>query len=153
MFNDINNIKEIKINNYNFNRIYNNFYDTFRNKITDIDKENKVIMPFNTIMGNKNHLKTDESPTRNSFYNSNQFFFNVFKNSIKEYPYLHLLTKKVNKMKCNDFSKNKLNNKKSMDIIENKDKDKDNEQKISILEKINRQKDIFQKEIDKYKRK
>ena len=153
LFNDINNIKEIKINNYNFNRIYNNFYDTFRNKITDIDKENKVIMPFNTIMGNKNHLKTDESPTRNSFYNSNQFFFNVFKNSIKEYPYLHLLTKKVNKMKCNDFSKNKLNNKKSMDIIENKDKDKDNEQKISILEKINRQKDIFQKEIDKYKRK
>ena len=155
LFNDINNIKEIKINNYNFNRIYNNFYDTFRNKITDIDKENKVIMPFNTIMGNKNHLKTDESPTINSFYNSNQFFFNVFKNSIKEYPYLHLLTKKVNKMKCNDFSKNKLNNKKSMDIIENKDKDKDknNEQKISILEKINRQKDIFQKEIDKYKRK
>ena len=153
LFNDINNIKEIKINNYNFNRIYNNFYDTFRNKIIDIDKENKVIMPFNTIMGNKNHLKTDESPTTNSFYNSNQFFFNVFKNSIKEYPYLHLLTKKVNKMKCNDFSKNKLNNKKSMDIIENKDKDKDNEQKISILEKINRQKDIFQKEIDKYKRK
>ena len=194
-FNNINNIKEIKINNFNFNRIYNNFYDTFRKKRIDVDNENNIIMPFNTIKkSNKNHYKIYESPIKNSFNNnSNQFFYNVFNDSIKEYPYLHLLTKKVNKMKYDDFNKyilnkkingdenniecieskgnkdnkdNKDNNKdnkddnkdnkdNNKDNKDNKDNNKDNNNKdtLSILEKFNRQKEIFLKEIDKYNKK
>ena len=142
LFNEKNNIKEIKINNFNINHIYNNFYDTFRNKRINIENENKIILPANKrLKDNNTHIKTneDESP-KYSLNNSNQFFYNVFKNSIKQYPCLHLLQNKVIKMKYDDFSQNK--NK----IIK---EEKGNKTKISLLEKINKQKDFFQKEIDK----
>ena len=151
-FNDINNIKEIKINNFNVNHIYNNFYDTFRNKRINYENENNIILPINIKRKNNNsHIKTNESPNI-SLSNTNQFFYNVFRNSIKKYPYLHLLKNKVNKMKNDDLNQQNYKNSKN-NIINKEEKEKDNENKISLLEKIKLQKDIFQREIDKYKKK
>ena len=150
IFNDNNNSKQIKINNYNFNKIYNNFFDTFRYKRINVDNENKIILPVNTKRKNNSHF-TDES--KNSSNNdSNLFFYNVFKNSVKKYPNLHLLKNKVNKMKYDDYNQQKLLNN-IYKIDEKKEIEKKKEEpKISILDKINMQKDIFQKEIDKYKK-
>ena len=153
LFNDNNNGKQIKINNYNFNNIYNNFFDTFRYRRINVDNENKIILPVNTKRKNNSnsHFKTDES--KNSSNNdSNLFFYNVFKNSVKKYPNLYLLKNKVNKMKNDDYNQQKLLNN-IYKIDEKKEIEKKKEDpKISILDKINMQKDIFQKEIDKYKK-
>ena len=47
LFNETNNIKEIKINNFNINHIYNNFYETFRIKRINNENTNKAILPVN----------------------------------------------------------------------------------------------------------
>jgi hypothetical protein len=155
LFNDINNIKEIKINNFNVNHIYNNFYDTFRNKRINIENGTKKVLPINTKRKNiNNDMKADESPEISlSNHNTNQFFYNVFQNSIKKYPYLYLLKSKVNKMKNDDFSQHNNSKNIKKKIINNDEKEVESEPKISLLEKIKLQKDIFQKEIDKYKKK
>ena len=155
IFNGISNIKEIKINNFNVNHIYNNFYDTFRNKRINIENGTKKIIPINTKRKNiDNDMKADESPEISlSNRNTNQFFYNVFQNSIKKYPYLYLLKNKVNKMKNDDFSQHNNSKNIKKNIINNEEKDGETEPKISLLEKIKLQKDIFQKEIDKYKKK
>ena len=132
IINDINNIKEIKINNYN--KIYNNFYDTFRNKRIYQEKESQVFLPVNTkikndrIYYNDNYYLKKEESNKIFFNDSNQFFYNVFKNSVKKYPFLHLLKNKVNKMKyCQQKLKNQNN-----EI----DKEIKKESKMSLLEKI-----------------
>ena len=147
LFNNTSNIKEIKINNFNINQIYNNFYDTFRNKRINNEYENKILPPNMTLKYKNNNFRPNDSPV-NSFYNSNQFFYNVFINSVRKYPYLHLLKNKVNKMKNEQFSSKKVDN-----IYNLKKNEIFNEKKESILDKINKQKDIFQKEINKYKNK
>ena len=162
VFNEMGNVKEIKINNYNYNQIYNNFYDTFRNKrIGVVVNEKKIITPAVTrrnIFYYGNHFTTDESNNltshKNKNNNANLFFYNVFQNSVKKYPNLHLLRNKVNKMKYDDLNYNQ-NNIKSLKYKDNEtiEKTKENEEpKLSILDKINLQKDIFQKEIDNYKK-
>ena len=157
LINEINDKKEIKINNFNYNKIYNNFYDTFRNKRM-YEQENDIILPVNTkrqknyfkdknITDDNYYMRTEEM-TKSPYNNSNQFFYNVFKMSIKKYPFLHLLKNKVNKMKKSDFSEPKM----KFSLTKN-DEEKINEPKISILDKINFQKDILQKEMDRIKNK
>ena len=79
---------------------------------------------------NADYLKTEES-TKTPINNSNQFFFAVYTNSIKKYPYLHLLKNKINKIKLQERNKK--------------------DERMSLLEKINSQRSIFEKEIEKYK--
>lgn len=157
IINEINDKKEIKINNFNYNNIYNNFYETFRNKRM-YEQENNIILPVNT-KRQKNYYKDKNAPNdgyymkteeliKSPYNNSNQFFYNVFTMSIKKYPFLHLLKNKVNKMKKSDFSEPKL----KYDLSKNDD-EKINEPKISILDKINFQKDILQKEMNRIKNK
>ena len=152
LINEINDKKEIKINNFNYNKIYNNFYDTFRNKRM-YEQENDIILPVNTkrqknyfkdknITDDNYYMRTEEM-TKSPYNNSNQFFYKVFKMSIKKYPFLHLLKNKVNKMKKSDFSEPKM----KFSLTKN-DEEKINEPKISILDKINFQKDILQKEME-----
>ena len=151
LFNDTNNVKEIKINHFNINHIYNNFYDTFRNKRINNEITNKTILPVSTerksIINNNITIESQKKSINN---NSNQFFYNVFTNSMRKYPYLYLLKNKVNKMKYDDFNKKKFKEVKNKVIIA---EEKESEPKLSILDKIKMQKDIFQKEIDKYKKK
>ena len=158
----INNLKQMKINrsinNCNKNNNNNNNYvcNTFRSminydhfKIKKNDNEiQRLILPVNNSKKNKNknqveenndYLKTEDS-TNISIYNSNQFFYSVYNHAIKKYPYLYLLKNKINKMKTNDLSKS---------TKKTKDK-KEKEENKSLLDKINSQRDIFQREIDKY---
>jgi len=119
----------------NTNDNYNNINEkTNQIIITTINNSNK-----NQKTNEENYdiLITDES-TKISNNNSNQFFYNVYKNSVKKYPYLYLLRNKINKMRYAEISKNKKK------IRERNGKDR----YISLLEKINSQKNIFQKEID-----
>ena len=137
---EINNLKQSKINNNNnFNNLNNNnniVCNTFRSGINPLINSPRKK---NYLDDNEDYLKTEES-TKTSLINSNQFFYNVYKNSIHKYPYLHILKNKINKMKKFDLSqsqkkfqaRNRTNN------------------KITLLEKINSQKDIFQKEIEQY---
>ena len=119
----------------NTNDNYNNINEkTNQRIITTINNSNKK--PKNN-EENYDILITDES-TKISNSNSNQFFYNVYKNSVKKYPYLYLLRNKINKMRYAEISKNKKK------IRERNGKDRH----ISLLEKINSQKNIFQKEID-----
>ena len=153
----INNLKQMKINRSinNNNKNNNNNYacNTFRSMINyehyNIKKINnemqEIILPVNKpkknkeqIEENNDYLKTEDS-SNISIYNSNQFFYTVYKHAIKKYPYLYLLKNKINKMKTNDLSKSQ----------KMKDENK-KEGSRSLLDKINNQKDIFQKEIDKY---
>jgi len=154
----INNLKQMKINrsinNNNKNNNNNNYAcNTFRSMINyehyNIKKSNdemqEIILPVNKpkkdkkqIEENNDYLKTEDS-SNISIYNSNQFFYTVYKHAIKKYPYLYLLKNKINKMKTNDLSKSQ----------KMKDENK-KEGSRSLLDKINNQKDIFQKEIDKY---
>lgn len=114
---------------------YNNINEKTNQKIiTTINNSNKK--PKNN-EENYDILITDES-TKISNSNSNQFFYNVYKNSVKKYPYLYLLRNKINKMRYAEISKSKKK------IRERNGKDRH----ISLLEKINSQKNIFQKEID-----
>ena len=156
---EINNFKEMKtsnlnnnnnnINNDNINNDNNNLCNTFRRRINydsldkKINEENpNFIFPVNKqklISDNADYLKTEET-TNISLYNSKQFFFSVYRNAIKKYPYLHLLKNKINKMKRNDMSKIR-NNFNDINKIE------DN---FSLLEKINSQKNLFQKEIESH---
>ena len=119
----------------NTNDNYNNINEkTNQIIITTINNSNK-----NQKTNEENYdiLITDES-TKISNSNSNQFFYNVYKNSVKKYPYLYLLRNKINKMRYAEISKSKKK------IRERNGKDR----YISLLEKINSQKNIFQKEID-----
>ena len=119
----------------NTNDNYNNINEKTNQKIiTTINNSNK-----NQKTNEENYdiLITDES-TKISNSNSNQFFYNVYKNSVKKYPYLYLLRNKINKMRYAEISKSKKK------IRERNGKDR----YISLLEKINSQKNIFQKEID-----
>ena len=147
---EITNFKEAKISNYN--EKYDYLCETFRSQKNINKNENQLILSENNNnnkenKNNKNfddngdYLKTEESSKINS-QNSNQFFYTVFKNSIKKYPYLHILKNKINKMQNSDVHllKNSLKER-------NKNKNGNN---LSILEKINKQTDIFQKEIEKY---
>ena len=160
----INNLKQMKINrsinncnnknnnNNNNNYVCNTFrsminYDHFKNKKNDNEIQ-RLILPVNNSKKNKNknqveenndYLKTEDS-SNISIYNSNQFFYSVYNHAIKKYPYLYLLKNKINKMKTNDLSKS---------IKKTKDKKEKDENK-SLLDKINSQRDIFQREIDKY---
>ena len=119
----------------NTNDNYNNINEKTNQKIiTTINNSNEK--PKNN-EENYDILITDES-TKISNNNSNQFFYNVYKNSVKKYPYLYLLRNKINKMRYAEISKNKKK------IRERNGKDR----YISLLEKINSQKNIFQKEID-----
>ena len=150
---EINNFKEMKTsnlnNNINIDNINNNLCNTFRRRINydsldkKINEENpNFIFPVNKqklINENADYLKTEET-TNISLYNSKQFFFSVYRNAIKKYPYLHLLKNKINKMKRNDMSKIR-NNFNEINKIE------DN---FSLLEKINSQKNLFQKEIESH---
>ena len=141
IFDEINYLKNTKINNNN------DYYNTYRTLI-NIDNNNRISQKIVVSINNSNkkpkineenydYLKTQES-TKNSDNNSNQFFYNVYKSSVKKYPYLYLLRNKINKMKSADISK-------SQKKVRERNK-KDNH--ISLLEKINSQKNIFQKEID-----
>ena len=85
---------------------------------------------------------------KNSINNKDQFFYNVFTNSLRKYPYLYLLKSKVNKMKYDDFNKKKFKEIKNKVIRD--DEEKESVPKLSILDKIKIKKDIFQKKIDKY---
>ena len=147
---EITNFKEAKISNYN--EKYDYLCETFRSQKNINKNENQLILSENNNnnkenKNNKNfddngdYLKTEESSKINS-QNSNQFFYTVFKNSIKKYPYLHILKNKINKMQNSDehLLKNSLKER-------NKNKNGNN---LSILEKINKQTNIFQKEIEKY---
>ena len=159
----INNLKQMKINrsinncnknNNNNNYVCNTFrsminYDHFKNKKNNNEIQ-RLILPVNNSKKNKNknqveenndYLKTEDS-TNISIYNSNQFFYSVYNHAIKKYPYLYLLKNKINKMKTNDLSKSQ---KKTKDKIK-----KEKEENKSLLDKINIQKNIFQKEIEKY---
>jgi hypothetical protein len=158
----INNLKQMKINrsinncnknnNNNTNYVCNTFrsminYDYFKNKKNNNEIQ-RLILPVNNSKKNKNknqveenndYLKTEDS-TNISIYNSNQFFYSVYNHAIKKYPYLYLLKNKINKMKTNDLSKSQKKTKDKKEKEENK----------SLLDKINSQRDIFQREIDKY---
>ena len=157
----INNLKQMKINrsinncnknNNNNNYVCNTFrsminYDYFKNKKNNNEIQ-RLILPVNNSKKNKNknqveenndYLKTEDS-TNISIYNSNQFFYSVYNHAIKKYPYLYLLKNKINKMKTNDLSKSQKKTKDKKEKEENK----------SLLDKINSQRDIFQREIDKY---
>ena len=146
---EINNLKEMKTSNLN-NNSDNNFCNTFRKRINYelLNKKNneeiaQFIFPVNCkkfINDNVDHLKTEETYNI-SLNNSKQFFFSVYKNAIKKYPYLYILKNKINKMKSNDF--NKISNE-----LKDTNKIEDN---ISLLDKINNQKNIFQKEFENYK--
>jgi len=135
---EINNLKQSKINNNNnnYNNNSNNVCNTFRSGINPLIKSLKQK---NFLDDNEDYLKTEESTKTSSPY-SNQFFYNVYKNSIKKYPYLHVLKNKINKMKKFDLSQSQ-----KMFQVRNRTNNK-----ITLLEKINSQKDIFQKEIEKY---
>ena len=141
IFDEINYLKNTKINHNN------DYYNTYRTLI-NTDNNNRISQKIVVSINNSNkkpkineenydYLKTQES-TKNSDNNSNQFFYNVYKSSVKKYPYLYLLRNKINKMKSADISK-------SQKKVRERNK-KDNH--ISLLEKINSQKNIFQKEID-----
>lgn len=133
---EINNLKQSKINNnINYNNS-NNVCNTFRSGINPLIKSLKQK---NFLDDNEDYLKTEESTKTSSPY-SNQFFYNVYKNSINKYPYLHILKNKINKMKKFDLSQSQ-----KMFQVRNRANNK-----ITLLEKINSQKDIFQKEIEKY---
>ena len=133
---EINNLKQSKINNnINYNNS-NNVCNTFRSGINPLIKSLKQK---NFLDDNEDYLKTEESTKTSSPY-SNQFFYNVYKNSIHKYPYLHVLKNKINKMKKFDLSQSQ-----KMFQVRNRTNNK-----ITLLEKINSQKDIFQKEIEKY---
>ena len=120
----------------NTNDNYNNINEKTNQKIiTTINNSNKK--PKNN-EENYDILITDESTKISNNTNSNQFFYNVYKNSVKKYPYLYLLRNKINKMRYAEISKSKKK------IRERNGKDRH----ISLLEKINSQKNIFQKEID-----
>ena len=146
----INNCNKNNNNNYvcnTFRSMIN--YDHFKNKKNN-DEIQRLILPVNNSKKNKNknqveenndYLKTEDS-TNISIYNSNQFFYSVYNHAIKKYPYLYLLKNKINKMKTNDLSKSQ---KKTKDK-----KEKEKEENKSLLDKINSQRDIFQREIDKY---
>ena len=150
---EINNLKLMKINNsiYNTNNYNNNknFCNTFRirinheNFINSNNKENSKNNELNknkkNVKENGDHLKTEDS-SNISLYDSNQFFYTVYKHAIKKYPYLYLLKNKINKMKSNDVSKSQT---------KFKDKTK-KEENISLLDKINSQRDIFQREIEQH---
>ena len=146
---EINNLKEMKTSNLN-NNSDNNFCNTFRKRINYelLNKKNneeiaQFIFPVNCkkfINDNADYLKTEETYNI-SLNNSKQFFFSVYKNAIKKYPYLYILKNKINKMKSNDF--NKISNE-----LKDTNKIEDN---ISLLDKINNQKNIFQKEFENYK--
>jgi hypothetical protein len=155
--NNNNNNKEILINNFNYNNIYNNFYNTFRNKRM-YEQENDIILPVNTkrrkncykdknITDDDFYMRTEEM-TKSPYNNSNQFFYNVFKMSIKKYPFLHLLKNKVNKMKKSDFSEPKMEF-----ALSKNDEEKISEPKITILDKINFQKDILKNEMNRIRNK
>ena len=142
IFDEINYLKNTKLNTNN------NYYSTYRTLI-NTDSKNRISQKIVVSINNSNkkpkineenydYLKTQES-TKNSDNNSNQFFYNVYKSSVKKYPYLYILRNKINKMKVADISK-------SQKKVRERNK-KDNH--ISLLEKINSQKNIFQKEIDK----
>lgn len=133
---EINNLKQSKINNNNYNNNSNNVCNTFRSGINPLIKSLKQK---NFLDDNEDYLKTEESTKTSSPY-SNQFFYNVYKNSINKYPYLHILKNKINKMKKFDLSQSQ-----KMFQVRNRTNNK-----ITLLEKINSQKDIFQKEIEKY---
>ena len=133
---EINNLKQSKINNNNYNNNSNNVCNTFRSGINPLIKSLKQK---NFLDDNEDYLKTEESTKTSSPY-SNQFFYNVYKNSIHKYPYLHVLKNKINKMKKFDLSQSQ-----KMFQVRNRTNNK-----ITLLEKINSQKDIFQKEIEKY---
>ena len=133
---EINNLKQSKINNNNYNNNSNNVCNTFRSGINPLIKSLKQK---NFLDDNEDYLKTEESTKTSSPY-SNQFFYNVYKNSIHKYPYLHILKNKINKMKKFDLSQSQ-----KMFQVRNRTNNK-----ITLLEKINSQKDIFQKEIEKY---
>ena len=141
IFDEINYLKNTKINHNN------DYYNTYRT-LLNTDNNNRISQKIVVSINNSNkkpkineenydYLKTQES-TKNSDNNSNQFFYNVYKSSVKKYPYLYLLRNKINKMKSADISK-------SQKKVRERNK-KDNH--ISLLEKINSQKNIFQKEID-----
>ena len=154
MLEEIDNFKENKNNNYNENKFpktfrkgINNDYFNNISIINNNENQKQYNFPKNIIkqMGecsneNVDYLKTEES-TKTPINNSNQFFFAVYTNSIKKYPYLHLLKNKINKMKNADLNQNK--NK----LQERNKKD----ERMSLLEKINSQRSIFEKEIEKYK--
>ena len=154
MLEEIDNFKENKNNNYNENKFPKTFRkrinnDCFNNIsiINNNENQKQYILPKNIIKQmdecpneNVDYLKTEES-TKTPINNSNQFFFAVYTNSIKKYPYLHLLKNKINKMKNADLNQNK--NK----LQERNKKD----ERMSLLEKINSQRSIFEKEIEKYK--
>ena len=141
---ELNNLKNSKLNNNicktyrtlkNSNDNYNNINEIKNQKIiAQISNSNKKPKINEE---NYDYLITEES-TKISNNNSNQFFYNVYKNSVKKYPYLYLLRNKINKMKYAEISKSKKK------IRERNSKDRH----ISLLEKINSQKNIFQKEID-----
>ena len=133
---EINNLKQSKINNNNYNNNSNNVCNTFRSGINPLIKSLKQK---NFLDDDEDYLKTEESTKTSSPY-SNQFFYNVYKNSIHKYPYLHVLKNKINKMKKFDLSQSQ-----KMFQVRNRTNNK-----ITLLEKINSQKDIFQKEIEKY---
>ena len=128
-------VNEIKINNFNFNKIYN--ITTFRGKKRYEDNNDDLIFPVNAKKEININIRSKEIGNLN---HSNQFFYNVFNNSMKKYPYLHLLKGKINKMKYSNLSQPKI-------ITKN-----DNRSEIPLLEKILNQKDILLKEIDKFKK-
>ena len=121
--------RSIKNNNQNYNKNTENINQKIFTAINSPIKKPKLI--------DEDYLKTEES-TKVSINNSNQFFYNVYKSSVKKYPYLYLLRNKINKMRYNDISKSqkKLRERNNID------------NHISLLEKINSQKNIFQQEID-----
>ena len=121
--------RSIKNNNQNYNKNTENINQKIFTAINSPIKKPKLI--------DEDYLKTEES-TKVSINNSNQFFYNVYKSSVKKYPYLHLLRNKINKMRYNDISKSQ----KKLRERNNRDNH------ISLLEKINSQKNIFQQEID-----
>jgi hypothetical protein len=121
--------RSIKNNNENYNKNTENINQKIFTAINSPIKKPKLI--------DEDYLKTEES-TKVSINNSNQFFYNVYKSSVKKYPYLHLLRNKINKMRYNDISKSQ----KKLRERNNRDNH------ISLLEKIKSQKNIFQQEID-----
>ena len=135
-----NTIEELPIKWETYNH-YKGWLESFivESEIYEIRKRDDEFVFVNAREYNEDYLKTEES-TKISLTNSNQFFYNVYKNSVKKYPYLHILKNKINKMRKFDLSqsKNKL-----------KERNRTNN-KITLLDKINSQKDIFQREIEKY---
>ena len=147
-YNDSYNIREIKINNFNINPIYNNYYDTFRSRILDADNYNKINL-FNDINNKAKNKRSTvmNEPIKSNLGTSNQFFFDIYTNSMSKYPYLYLLRNKINKMRKEEISRKYSKKEKK------EEENKNEEPKLSILEKINEQKILFMQEIDKCKNK